>query len=354
MATPSVVPPAQGYKRIAAEEAFAPGFVIDAWIKLIRDKSSGDPAFESLHGFYLLSPTPRAVETRERLKDVGALRIGLMDAAGIDVQILSITAPGAQIFDDATGPAIARDANDWLAAAIEKHPKRFVGLTAVAPQAPALAAQEIERGAKKLGFKGVIINSHTHDQYLDDPKFWPIFEAAEALSTPVYLHPTGPSRRMAQPLIEAGLDGAIYGFAVDTGMHALRIMTAGVFDRFPKLKLVLGHCGEALPFWLFRLDFMHAATVRAGRYACMKATQRTISDYMRENVYVTTSGMAWEPAIMFCRQVLGPERVLYAMDYPYQYVLDEVRASEALPLTQAEKRAFFQTNAERVFGLIPS
>ena len=351
MSTPTHVPPARGYKRIATEEAFAPGFVIDAWIDMIRNKKVDDPAFESLHGFYLLSDAPRAVEIRERLKDVGEMRVAHMDAAGIDLQILAITAPGPQIFDAATGPVIARDANDWLAAAIAKHPTRFVGLTAIAPQAPALAAREIDRGASQLGLKGVIINSHTHDEYLDEAKFWPIFEAAEALDMPVYLHPTGPSRRMAAPLIEAGLDGAIYGFGVDTGMHALRIITSGVFDRFPKLKLVLGHCGEALPFWLFRLDFMHAATVRAGRYPRIKPLQRTISEYMRENVYVTTSGMAWEPAIMFCHKVLGADRVLYAMDYPYQYVLDEVRDSDALPMSDAERKAFFQGNAERVFGL---
>ena len=349
--TDTHIPPAEGYKRIATEEGFAPPFVIDAWTKMLRENTIDDPSFNSLHGFYLLSDAPRARFVRDSLQDVGEKRLADMDAAGIDMQICAITAPGPQIFSTADGPQVAIDANDWLAEQIAKNRTRFAGLTAIAPQDPAKAAQEIERGVSTLGLKGVIINSHTHNEYLDDPKFWPIFEAAEAAGAPIYLHPTGPCKGMAEPMIEKGLEGAIYGFAVDTAMHAIRIMIAGVFDRFPKLKLVLGHCGEAIPFWLSRLDYMHAAGVKAGRYASMQPTERTISEYMRENVWVTNSGVAWEPAVMFCRQVLGPERVLYAMDYPYQYVPDEVTVSDNLPMTLEEKRAYFQGNAQHVFGL---
>jgi 5-carboxyvanillate decarboxylase len=197
----------------------------------------------------------------------------------------------------------------------------------------------------------VIINSHTRDEYLDDPRFWPIFEAAEALDTPVYLHPNTPSRGLIGPLLDAGLDGAIFGFAVETGMHLLRMIVAGVFDRFPGLRLVVGHLGEALPFWLFRLDYMHAATLRSRRYPQWKELGAKPSDYMRRNVWVTTSGMAWAPAIMFTREVLGGDRVLYAMDYPYEFVADEVTAQDQLPLGPADKKAFFQTNAETVFRL---
>ena len=345
------ISPADGYKRIATEEGYAPPFLIDAWTKMLRDKTVDDPSFVSLHGFYLLADAPRATFIRNALQDLGAGRIADMDAAGIDKQIVAVTAPGPQIFSKADGPKVATDINDWTAEQVAANPDRFAALTAIAPQDPAKAAQEIERGINTLGMNGVIINSHTHNEYLDDPKFWPIFEAAEALDAPIYLHPTGPCKGMAEPMIEKGLEGAIYGFAVDTGMHAIRIMIAGVFDRFPKLKLVLGHCGEALPFWLSRLDYMHAAGVRAGRYEAMKPTERTISEYMRENVWVTTSGVAWEPAIMFCRQVLGPERVLYAMDYPYQYAPDEVTISDTLPMSLDEKRQYFQGTAERLFRL---
>jgi 2,3-dihydroxybenzoate decarboxylase len=233
---------------------------------------------------------------------------------------------------------------------VRRHPRRYVGLAACAPQAPDHAAKEIERGVRKLGFRGVIINSHTRHEYLNDPKFWAIFEAAEALDVPVYLHPNTPSRGLIQPLLERGLDGAIYGFAVETGMHALAIIMAGVFDRFPKLKLVLGHLGEALPFWFYRLDYMHEAGLRANRYPFLKPLKRQISEYFRENCYVTSSGMPWAPAIRYCQEVLGDSHVLYAMDYPYQFVAGEVLASDAVPMTDRQRLMFFQTNAESLFG----
>jgi 2,3-dihydroxybenzoate decarboxylase len=345
------IAPAKGYKRIATEEAFAPPFVIDLWTKMLREKSSDDPSFNALQGFYLLHDAPRARDVRAKLQDVGELRLADMDASGIDKQIVSMTAPGPNIFDAATGRSVAIEANDWLAEKVAAHPDRFAGLAAIAPQDPAASAKEIERGVKTLGLKGVIINSHTHDEYLDETKFWPIFEAAEACNAPIYLHPTGPSRDMIKPFLDKGLEGAIYGFAVDTALHAIRIMIAGVFDRFPKLKLVLGHTGEAIPFWLYRLDYMHAAGVRAKRYDSMKPTKRTITEYMRENVWVTNSGVAWAPPIMFCREVLGPERVMYAMDYPYQFVPEEVTASDELPMSLPEKKEYFQGIAERVFNL---
>ena len=203
---------------------------------------------------------------------------------------------------------------------------------------------------RALGLKGAILNSHTLGEYLDDRKFWDLFAAAEALDVPVYLHPNSPSAGLIQPLLQRGLDGAIYGFGVDTGMHVLALITSGLFDRFPKLKLVVGHLGEALPFWLFRLDYMHRATVASKRYACMKPLQRTVSDYMRENVYVTSSGMAWAPAIQFCQQVLGKDRVMYAMDYPYQFEAAEVVAMDQAG-TDTARAKFYELNARTVFGL---
>ncbi|MGA8205882.1 MAG: amidohydrolase family protein, partial [Woeseiaceae bacterium] len=255
------------------------------------------------------------------------------------------------VLDTATAVAVAAAANDRLADAVARHPDRFTGLAAMAPQDPAAAAREIERGVTALGMKGVILNSHTRGEYFDDPKFWEILEAAEALDVPIYLHPNTPPSRMIGPLLESGLDGAIYGFAVETGMHLLRIIVSGAFDRFPRLKIVVGHCGEALPFWLYRLDFMHNAMVRAERYDNVKPLHKKISDYLRDNVWMTTSGMAWEPAILFIRSVIGADHVMYAMDYPYQFVADEVDAMDALPLTGPELKAFYQTNAERVFRL---
>jgi 5-carboxyvanillate decarboxylase len=341
----------RGYLRIATEEAFAPRELITLWRDMIDKGTYDDPGFGSLVGYYAGARSERAAFVFDRLQDLGERRLADMDAAGIDRQIISLTAPGTQVLEAGDAAAIATLANDQLAQACRRYPERFSGLTAIAPQDPAGAAKEIERGHRELGLKGVIINSHTRGEYLDNRKFWPIFEAAEALGTPVYLHPTSPPRAMIGPLLEAGLDGAIYGFAVETGMHVLRIITSGVFDHFPALKLVVGHLGEALPFWLFRLDYMHAAGVKAGRYEAMRPIAAKPSDYLRRNVWVTTSGMAWEPAIMFCRQVLGNDRVLYAMDYPYQYVPDEVTAQDSLPVSPGELKAFFQTTAEQLFGL---
>ena len=205
----------------------------------------------------------------------------------------------------------------------------------------------------KLGLKGVILNSHTMGERLDDPKFWDIFAAAEAHDVPIYLHPNSPPRDMIQPYLEKGLDGAVFGFQAETGLHMLRIIVSGAFDEFPKLRFGIGHCGEALPFWLYRIDYMHAAATRANRHPHMRKLKRTPGEYLRENVYVTNSGVAWEPAIMLCHQVMGPDHTLYAMDYPYQFLPSEVTVSDNLPLSAADKKKYFQTNAEKFFGIAP-
>jgi 5-carboxyvanillate decarboxylase len=338
------------YQRIATEEAFATPELFGLYRQMLANKSIQDPGFNSLWGFYLGSPSPRATQIIDRLQNIGDRRVADMDATGVDVHILSLTSPGVQVFDAATAVSIARASNDQLADAIRKHSGRFAGLTAVAPQDPKEAAKELERGVRTLGLKGAIINSHTLGEYLDDPKFWEIFAAAEALDVPIYLHPNTPSAGLIQPLLQRGLDGAIYGFGVDTGMHLLSIITSGVFDRFPKLQIVVGHLGEALPFWMFRLDYMHRATVNSKRYAFMKPLQRKVSDYLRENVYVTSSGMAWAPAIQFCQQVLGVDRVMYAMDYPYQFEASEVVEMDAAG-SEADRKKFYESNARAVFKL---
>jgi len=343
--------PASGYQRIATEEAYAPPELFERFRKMLETKSFDDPAFNSLWGFYLLSPSERAKQVIRRLQDLGEARIADMDATGIDKQLLLLTAPGVQVFDAATATSLATSFNDQLAETIRGRPTRYAGLAAIAPQDAAGAARELERAVKTLGLKGAVINSHTQGEFLDDPKYWEIFAAAESLDVPIYLHPTGPPKSLIQPFLEAGLDGAVFGFGVETGLHMLRIIVSGVFDRFPQLRMVIGHMGEALPFWLYRMDYMHGATVASQRYPSLKPLKKKISDYMRENVYVTNSGVAWEPAIKFSQEVLGVDRVMYAMDYPYQFVADEVRVADGLRISDADKKKFFQTNAERVFKL---
>ena len=338
------------YRRIATEEAFATQEQLAEFRKIL-DRGDCDLGFKHLMGFYMSSPSERAQHIMRCLIDLDDVRIGHMDESGIDMQVLALTSPGVQVMDAATAVRVARNANDELAAAISRHPTRFAGMITVAPHAPAAAAQEIQRGVNQLKMNAVVINSHTQGEYLSDPKFWEIFEAAQALDVPIYIHPNSLPPKMIEPFIEAGLDGAIYGFGVETGLHALRLITAGVFDRFPKLKIIIGHMGEALPFWMYRLDYMHAATVKSQRYASVRPTQRKPSDYLRENFYITNSGVAWDKAVRFSQDVLGADRVLYAMDYPYQYAPQEVQNLDRMEMADADKKAFFQTNAERVFKL---
>lgn len=339
------------YQRIATEEAFATQELLDGYRKLLAAGTYPDPGFRSLWGFYSGDPGERASFVIDRLPDLGEKRLADMDQTGIDKQLLLLTSPGVQVFDRDTAVGIARSSNDELAEAVRRHPDRYAGLAAIAPQDPQEAAKELERGVKSLGLKGAVINSHTHGEYLDDARFWAIFEAAESLGVPIYIHPQTPSERMIGPFLDRGLDGAIFGFAVEAGLHLLRIIVAGVFDRYPRLQIVVGHLGEGLPFWLYRLDYMHAVTVRARRYASMQPLEKKPSDYMKENVIVTSSGMPWAPSITHCQSVLGVDRVLYAMDYPYQFVPQEVDLSDAIPVSDEDKKKFFQTNAERVFNL---
>jgi 2,3-dihydroxybenzoate decarboxylase len=334
------------YRRIATEEAWAPAELLDTYRSMAAKKSIDDPGFIALW-----SRLGARGQLSERLADIGARRIADMDSSGIDVQILSLTSPGVQVFDAATATSLAATTNDQVAEAVRKYPARFAALGAVAPQDPPAAAREAERAVRNLGLKGIIINSHTRGEFLDDPKFWDIFEAAEALQVPIYIHPQAPPPQMSAPYVEKGLEGALWGFGAETGLHLLAILRSGALDRFPGLRIVVGHAGEALPFWLYRLDYMNR-TARPGIRNGTDRLQRTLSEYMRENVYVTTSGMAWAPVLTFVQSVLGMDRVLYAMDYPYQFEPDEVTTTDNLPISDADKKRLFQTNAERVFRLV--
>jgi len=342
-----------GYLRIATEEAFAPPEMIAMYRDLL-DGPNPDPGVKSLLGFYFTHMSERARFVRDRLLDLGDLRLADMDDRGIDMQLIGLTSPGTQMLPKDQATALAILANDQLADACRRHPTRFAGMAACAPQDPIGAAREVERAVGRLGMKAVVINSHTLGDYLSDPKFWPLLESIEASGVPLYLHPQTPPRGMIEPMLEAGLDGAVFGFGVETAFHALRMITSGVFDRFPKLKLVLGHMGEALPFWLYRLDYMHNAQVRSVRYEVLQPLKKgPISQYLRENVWYTCSGVAWPPAIKFTQDVVGKDRVLYAMDYPYQCPVEEVSALDAMDLTPSDKADFFQNNAQTLFNLQP-
>jgi len=338
------------YKRIATEEAWAPPELIRLYRKALEEKTVTDPGFQSLWGFFS-GDSRKAKDHGRRMQDLDDERLRDMDGSGIDMQVVSLTSPGVQIFDPATATSLSTRFNDELAEGIARHPARYVGLAAFSPLDPKNAAKELERAVKKFGMRGGILNSHTLGTYLDDEQYWDIFEAAEALDVPIYLHPQTPPAAMIEPFLKRGLDAAVYGFACETGLHALRLLVAGLFDRFPKLQIVLGHCGEALPYWLYRIDYMHGHISVAGRYPHVHPLKRKASDYLRENFHYTSSGIGWAPPVMYVREVIGADRMMYAMDYPWQFVPLEVGELEKMPIGEAGLRQFFEDNARKVFKI---
>ena len=338
------------YLRIATEEAYAPQEVLDEFAKIL-ESGDADPGFESLMGYFLRSEHPQPRSVVSKIASLGESRLRDMDETGIDKQILALTAPGTQVFDTQTAKWVAELTNDRLAEAVAAHPDRYAALAAVGFEDSASAVAELDRAVNKLGLKGLILNSHIKGRYIDHPDFFPILEAAADLDVPVYLHPQTLPGDAVGPWREAGLDGAIWGFAAETGLHLLRIITSGLFDRLPKLRVVCGHLGEGVPYFMHRIDHMHAKQVASGRYESIKALQQRPSEYLKTHIWLTTSGMPWEPAITFARNVIGEDRVMYAMDYPYQFVGQEVTDMDELPYPLEARKKFFQDIAEDVFNL---
>ena len=332
--------------RIAVEEAFLTEDISQEWAKVLAG-ADVEPGFRMM-GDTMLGQSPGARHVHEQLIDVGAGRIALMDATGIDMQILSMTAPGVQVFDPATATRLARESNDVLVEAIKGHPTRLAGLAAVAPQNPKGAAAELARVAGLPGIKGLIINSHTGGEYLDAAKYWPIFEAAEALGLPLYLHPREPSPSMIGPYLEYGLYFAGWGFAAEAGLHAMRLIMSGVFERFPRLQIILGHMGEAIPFWLQRIDNRYLLQVKIG---AVTKLARLPSEYFLQNFVITTSGVCSEPALKLSLDVLGVDRILFAADYPYESVEEAVSFMDRADLSVDARGRIYWQNAARVFHL---
>jgi len=326
---------------IATEEAFVIPELVDAMAAVLRAHSEYEP------DLYFWRRASESKVLSERLLDVDAQRLAIMDAQGVDVQVLSLAAPGVQMLKSADAVALARLANDRLAEAIARHPQRYAGLATVAPQAPDEAAREIERAMKKLRLHGVLINSHTDGQYLDEPKYRPILEAAASCGAPLYIHPRAPAPSMAAAFRTYTLEHAIWGFAAEAGLHGLRLIMSGIFDQLPALRIVLGHGGEGLPYWQSRIDTMHRQFPVAERPKLAKRP----SDYLRENFVVTTSGMNWAPALRLCIDALGSGRVLFAIDYPFQDTAEALAGFAAASLTPAERAQILHANAERVFGI---
>lgn len=331
-------------RRIATEEAF----VIPEVLGPMLERYENEPYDPDL---YFWSKAAAGSSLQRRLLDLGEERLAVMDETGVQFQVISLASTGVQMFDPDTATGLATLANDVLAEAMHRHPTRFGGLASFAPQNPASAVKEIERAMTRLGYNGVIVNSHTNGEYLDQPTYWPILEACEACDAPLYIHPRAPSPQMIRPYMAYTLEHAIWGFQAETSLHALRLIAGGLFDRFPNLTVILGHGGEGLHYWLPRLDGMWAnfQAPESGRPQLRLAP----SEYIRRNFVITTSGMNWAPAVRFALDTLGPDKVMFAIDYPFVDSGRSVAEMDAIDIAEEDKTAIYHRNAERIFRIAP-
>jgi 2,3-dihydroxybenzoate decarboxylase len=287
----------------------------------------------------------------KRLYDRGELRLEQMDAAGIDFQILSLFDPGVQDETDVRRAVdLASRANDDLAETVRGKPDRFGGFATLATQDPDAAAAELHRAVSELGLVGGLINGHCQGRYLDDPAYVGLFECAQELGAPIYLHPTTPHPAVMDawfaPYVGDGLHLASWGFAAETGTHVLRLIYSGLFDRFPRLQMIIGHLGEMLPFAAYRIDRYYGL----GGDTSARKLKRLPSEYLRTNFHVTTSGNFCPSAFACTLEVIGAERVMFSVDYP----MDDNKAGAdflaAYPMDEAVRRQVGSENARRLFG----
>jgi 2,3-dihydroxybenzoate decarboxylase len=284
---------------------------------------------------------PKSVE---RLGDLGDLRLREMDAAGIDMQVLSEAEPGAQNLAPDLAVSLARASNDLLAKAVKRHPDRFAGFATLPTPDPAAAAKELERAVRELGFCGAMIHGSTRGHFLDERQFWPILESAQALDVPIYLHPCTPQPSVFETYYKdyPVLGRAALGFGVEMAVQAARLVVSGVFDEFPKLQIILGHLGEALPFLLWRAN---DTLSRRGKL------RRSFREYFVDHFHVTTSGNFSQPALQCAIAELGIARILFAVDWPFQPNGEAVAFIQDAALAENDREAVFGDNARKLLRI---
>lgn len=289
-------------------------------------------------------------QIRERLCDLDQVRIAGMDAAGIDLQVLSLQAPGAQAWPASEAASQAREENDRLADAVKRHPDRFAAFAALPTADPEAAAGELERTVRQLGFKGGMVNGHTGGRFLDDQRFWPILAAAESLDVPIYIHPAPPPAAVFDayyagfaPEVSAGLSTGGWGWHIETGLHLLRLIMAGALDRFPRLQVIVGHLGEALPFMLARTSRRLPREVTA--------LQRSVDEYVRQNVHFSISGFNSFPPLLNALLEVGADRILFSVDDPFSANLEGRAFLDSMPVSAGDREKIAHANAERLLRL---
>jgi predicted TIM-barrel fold metal-dependent hydrolase len=309
---------------------------------IVNAASSGQPG-APLANAYIRS-------LHAKLLDVGDGRLADMDASGINVQVLSISASPIDRMESSAAHALARDANEIMAAAVQTHPHRFAAFATLALQAPEKAAVELERCIRRLGFKGVMVNGTVNGEFLDHPKFTPLFEAAQALDVPIYLHPAPPP----EPVRDAyfgGLPGQLgfllstagWGWHAETGLHSLRLIISGVFDRFPRLKIIIGHMGENLPFSIARAQAVFARGDLN--------LERPLGEYFQDHFYLTTSGYFTAPPFVCMLQVVGIDHIMFSVDYPFSPNAVGRAFLDHLPVSRDDLEKIAHRNADTLLKI---
>lgn len=328
---------AKTMRTITVEEHFATPSFLDGPGRFLKARARG--------------PEIRMRGVPELLCDLDERRITNMDAAGIDVQVLSLTVPGTEQLDAAEAITLAREINDFLAQAVSRHPDRLAGFATLPTPAPEAAAAELERTVQTYGFKGALINGHVRGRYLDDPFFWPILERAEALQVALYLHPTQPPQAVVassytgnfSPVIASALANSSWGWHIETALHVLRIVLSGAFDRYPDLQVIIGHLGEGLPFMMPRLELTLPQQITT--------LERPIGAYLRENLHYSFSGFNFLPPFLNLLLEVGVNRILFSADYPYASMTQARSFLDQLPVSPADREQIAHGNAERLLKL---
>ena len=282
-----------------------------------------------------------------RLLDLEEMRLEEMDGAGINIQVLSHAPSPIQQLDPDVAIQLATDTNNRLLKSVQQHPDRFAGFGALPTSDPKAATAELERVVTQLGFKGAMIHGRTQGKFHDDEQFWPIFEKAQELDVPIYIHPGPPHPAVAEAYYAdylgrfPGLNSAAWGFTIDTANQALRLILSGLFDAFPRLKLILGHLGEGMPFMVDRID----ESLNRG------VSKIPFKDIFCEHFYITTSGHFSTPALICSILELGIDRILFSVDYPYVESKPGTKWMETVPLSKEDKEKMFNGNARKLLKM---
>lgn len=304
-------------------------------------------------GFRPRKVAPGAANPLELLPDLGEARLKSMDAAGITMQVLSLSGPGADLVPGQDGVAMAREINDHLAAAIKRHPDRFAGFAHLPMLEPEAAANELKRAVKELGFVGGMVNGTTEGRFLDDPRYDAILAASVELDVPVYIHPHLPTEPVRQAYYSnlpegAGrvLESAGWGWHSETAIHVLRMVVAGTLDKHPKLRLIIGHMAEMLPVMMARIDAVFNADI--------DHLKRPITQQILDQVWITTSGIFDQPPFIAALQTFGIDRIMFSIDYPYAPNAPGRKFLDTVSLSPADKAKLAHGNADRILKLKPA